>query len=731
MSGWGTLLLILAQFTSTFSQDQNSPAQPDSVMGLERPKYILEEVVVTAPRVERQVLDIPYAVAVLDQAKIQRAEAGLSLEEALRVVPGVLVNNRHNLSQGDRISIRGLGSQASFGVRGVKIFLDNIPLTLADGQSQLNNLDLGAIGSIEVLRGPSSSLYGNAAAGLVRITSEAPATNAWLFQPRVIVGSHGLQKWQGRFSGTRGSHAYYLHATRLTFDGFREHADAKSTALNAISHHVFSAVKLSTVLNYYDAPYLLNPSSLSKADAGASPRHARSFVVSQGASKKVRQGQGGLTINFRSEDNSEAEITVYGLGRNLLNPIPGRIIELDRWGGGIRSLYAKRFGQQSRTARLAFGVDLELQRDERVEFANEGLPQDQTTELHNEDIFDQLEYGTKLLDQKETVWGIGPFAELEFSVTPTLAATIGVRYDRFRFKVVDRFFEDGVSDSGSRTMDQISPVLGLNYRPKPQYAIYTNVATAFQTPTTTELSNRPEGEGGFNPSLQPVKLTSFELGSKGFWPQQNLQFQAALFQANLRNILIPFQVQDAQSEEIFFRNAGRARNRGLELNLIWVPLGELEASIAYTLMNFVFTDYRVQTNTEGTEGFTQLSDNEVPGVPTQHLSLGLTYEHPVGVYFEGNLQWTDEYFTNDFNGPGPGSNKPLAEFVNDAFVLVDLRLGTQKRVGSWHLDWFLGINNLFDVRYNGSIVPNAFRDRFFEPAAGRNWYSGVSVTVAE
>ena len=121
-------------------------------------EHILQPLDVTATRYSSSLLDIPVAVDILERSDIQKANLGLSLEESIRNLPGINVHNRNNLSMGDRISIRGLGSRASFGVRGIKIILDGIPLTMADGQSQLNNLDLTSVGRIEVLRGPSSAL---------------------------------------------------------------------------------------------------------------------------------------------------------------------------------------------------------------------------------------------------------------------------------------------------------------------------------------------------------------------------------------------------------------------------------------------------------------------------------------------------------------------------------------------------------------------------------------------
>jgi len=194
-----SLLLTLAIAHEALAQE--AQPLPDSAMASDSIRYFLEPVLVTATRSEQIIYRVPYALDLMAQRDLQRAEVGLSLDEALRALPGVTVNNRYNLSQGDRITIRGIGSRTPFGVRGIKIILDGIPLTMPDGQSQLNNLDLGSAGKIEIIRGPSSSLYGNAAGGLINIQTQSAQTIPIWMQPQFIAGSNGLRKWQAKSSG--------------------------------------------------------------------------------------------------------------------------------------------------------------------------------------------------------------------------------------------------------------------------------------------------------------------------------------------------------------------------------------------------------------------------------------------------------------------------------------------------------------------------------------------------
>ena len=677
-------------------------APPDST------RYQLPTTEVTATRTRRASFDLPLATAVVTD--VLRARPGLSLDESLRPVPGLFVSNRHNLSQGDRLSLRGLGARAAFGVRGLMVLLDGIPLTMPDGQSQLNNLDLGATGRVEVLRGPSSALYGNAGGGVIAAHTSAPADAAWRVEPRVVSGSHGLLRLQTRLSGQTADTRYFASVYDLRSEGYRDHADARARGLNArATHRLDDRLEVTLLMHLYDAPYLFNPSSLDKVAASDTPHSARGFVVGQGASKKVRQSQAGLRLNYRWAPGLKSALIAYGVERALVNPIPGRIVGLDRTAFGLRSEHE--FAWEG--MRINTGFDLDAQSDERREFANDGLPDG--TAPSDERIFELVQYGAQQQDQGETVRSFGPFASLEKDLTPALSLTLAGRYDHYRFAVDDRLG----AGPGARAMSQFSPMAGLVFTPAPLTRLYAHAATAFQTPTTSELGNRPEGAGGFNPELEPERILGVEVGLRHRLPSYNLGIDLVLFQLQVRDALIPFQVEDPQSEEIYFRNAGRTRNRGIELALDCTPRRDLRAALTYAFGDYVFEDYRIAG--------VVLGGNEVPGVPRHRVFASLGYRHAGGLFADFELERVGSYWANDFNGPAPGGDGAGGDFRNDAHTRADMRLG---------LDWrnvtaFLVIENLLAARYNGSVVPNAFGARFFEPAPGRTLRLGLGARLGD
>jgi iron complex outermembrane receptor protein len=709
------LIFILVVLKSSVAQTSDSTIQSE-----------LDTIIIEAFRPGISIMDIPYSAEYIDVRAIERFEQGRSLDEILYNVPGVFVNNRYNPSLGDRINIRGSGIRSSFGVRGIKIILDNIPLTLADGQSQLNALDFGSMGSVEIIRGPSSSLYGNASGGVINIQTEKVGTadseilaKRFMFQPGFIFGNYNFKKFEGKISGTIEDYSYLVNLSSLNFDGYREHSDFKSFSINSVMDYEFSSsFILKWILNYFNSPYALNPGSLTKPDSDQNPQMARDIVKQQGAGEQAEQLQSGLSAEINFAPESKFESSIYFITKEILNPIPGRIIDLGRLAFGARNTFTQKLIFDNFKLKITPGFDLEFQKDSRTEFENLGLtnyPDDPS------DIFDEIIYGDSLLVQDEDVTGIGVFLQTEINYS-SLTLVAGLRYDKYNFSVDDKFLTDGRNDFGERIFDKLSPSAGINYKLNDLTKLFINYSTSFQTPTTTELSNRSDGEGGFNPDLLPEEIYSIESGllTHGLFNLVDINISA--FYMNFTNLIIPFQVPG--SEEVFFKNAAEAENKGFELSLDFFVFNSLDFNLAYSGYDFKFADYLAEVSDSQS---IQLRRKFVPGIPAHKISFAINYQPISDLVATLKLIWSDKYFTNDFNGPQPGFNLPESDFINDNFLNADIRIGYSFKTNPADVEAFIGVNNIFDKRYNSSVVPNAFGGRFFEPAPDRNFFAGVRI----
>jgi iron complex outermembrane receptor protein len=676
------------------------PAAPQQAAGDTSRVIPLDRLRVTVARGTTPVARLPAAVASVTASDVRDGQLTVGLDESLARVPGVFVNNRYNFSLGARISIRGLGSRAAFGVRGIRVLSDGIPMTMPDGQTNLNNLDLGAAGRIDVLRGPASALYGNAAGGVISIETETPpATLAG--EIRTLAGTAGRAgdgldnffKVQGRVGGGLASGGFLASVSRMTTDGYRDFSKAEQNLVNVVARHPLGDNSLiSVILNAVDAPVAQSPGALPIDSVRvrptmAWPNNARTF-----SGEATSQVQAGVAI-AHALGNNRIDIAAYGLGRDVDNALPFGFIDLSRRGGGLRATYA---GAPLPRLSLTGGVDLEWQSDGRKEYNNDGG-----------------RAGTELRrDQRDQVSTLAPFAQALVSVAPRLDLLLGARYDGVRFSTSDEFMADGRDDSGDRTLSAFSPMAGLSFALNDQLRVYGNVATAFQTPTTTELINSPpvDGQpccpGGFNTDLDAQRAVSFEAGLRG--AVGRVAVDASLYHMDVDKTIVPFQVADGQGRE-FFRNAGASRHRGFELALS-APFGAHSATLGYTFNDFVFTD----------DGDTTVDNNgnQLPGVPRQHVFLGARFQPVRAVRVDIDLDRTGEYFANDAND---------ANAVNPAATVIDLRFLFDTRVRGVAARPFIGIGNLTDRKYNSSVVVNAVGRRYYEPAPRRNFYLGLTL----
>jgi iron complex outermembrane recepter protein len=688
--------------------------------------YLLDSVVVTTSRYQQPVYQIPFSIDIIGSDLINSAHANLSAERIFDLIPGVIVDNRHNLSEGDRISIRGIGTRSQFGVRGIKILLDGIPLTFADGQSELNNLDLSTIGKVEVIRGPSSFLYGNSAGGVIYIQSKEAVSNNLELNPEYNVGSFGFQKFSLNAYDKIGNNSLAFNFNKMNYNGYRENSAASTYALNIISKQKLSrSLTVEGIFNYYNAPYLLNPSSLTKSDAENNPAEAREFVKQQGAGKKIHQGQAGINISYEPDTTQKFEATLYGVLRSMLNPIPGEVIKLDRVSGGFRLDYARKFDLSNWNFRYLGGTDFEFQNDKRNEYENNGVVNYKN--LQADEIIDNVQLGDALVAQREKVNGFGVFSKLEFSPAENLFLSLGLRYDKYNFGVNDNLKLNGIDNSGFERMDNFSEMAGATFHLDKNVQLYGNYSTAFQTPTTSELGNSPTEQGGFNPDLRSEQIKNFEIGSRGILTGQDLIYNISIYRLIIDDMLISYQLPNSQSDVVYYRNSGGAVNNGVELSLTFIPQPQWNIAAAFTFMDFKFKDFvETQLVNNSFESY-QLGGKRVPGVPQEKVSFQSSYDFTFGLSADLSLNWTDKYYVNDVNGPESVSSNGLSAYVNDAYFTADIKFDYNLNPGFGNFDFYFGIINLLNTKYNSSIIPNAAADRYFEPATPRNWYSGLSI----
>ena len=685
--GWLVLGLAAAPLAA-----QQPPVKGDTVR-TDSAAVVLAPIVVSVTRAPEPLARVPFAVGVVGSDEIRRGRQTLGLDEVLNEIPGVYAANRYNFSLDQRLSIRGFGSRSNFGVRGIKVLLDGIPQTLPDGQGQLTNVDLGTLDRVEVLRGAASALYGNAAGGVISLHSEPAAAAPFAERLRLEGGAFNSRKWQSWSSARLGRASGTLSISRFTTDGFRQHSAADFRQLAATAGYLLSGTTTLTVrLDAADDPQAQNPGALTPAQYTADRTAAAQNNLSNDADKAVTQQQLAITLRHETLTGSSWSAAVYGLHRGLENPLAtGTYVTIGRHAGGFRLQATQPFGATGAPG-LTAGIDGQWLRDNRANYASPGGVRTDTVQL----------------DQRETVSELGPFVQLHWSPAPPVLLAAGVRYDRVGFGVTDHYLADG-DQTGDRTMKSVSGNLGVSYRVSGAFLPYANIATSFETPTTTELVNRPDGTGGLNPALGPQRAVNYEMGARG--AAGGVTYTLAGFIDRVRDAIVQYQEVGGRA---YFRNAGRTRNAGIEASLSVQPSSVARLFASYTYADYRFTDYRV-VNGATTD---TLDGNRLPGVPRHFLRAGVRLYPLTGLSVSVDQTLSSSLYADDGNsvvvaGWGAG--------------VTDLRVNWMVESGSAQIAPFVGINNLFGKRYVSSVTINGFGGRVLEPAPGRNLYLGAEV----
>lgn len=658
----------------------------------------LLEIVVVGTRTEQVLGSIPMAISRVDQDAIQLGRQELSLDESLYRIPGLVMQNRYNFSQDLSVSIRGFGSRANFGMRGIKVFADDIPLTLPDGQSGTDDMDLGSAQTIEVIRGPSASLYGTASGGVISLTTEDPSATPFV-ETKLMAGQYGHQKLQLKAGGESGRLGYLVNVSHLEMDGYRDHSEVEHNLINTKLVYSFDdSSSLTAIINAVDSPEANDSGGITLADVAADRTQAQARNLSSDSGESFDQQRLGLV--YRKSIGSDHDLTfrTYTMRKDFEAFLPigthipfvgdDGVVAYQRKFSGAGGLYTYTGTLAGLPNIMSVGADLDFQKDERQRFLNNAGVK-----------------GTLAFKQVEEADSFGVYFRNETSLREDLILSVGGRFDKLDFSVDDRYLVNG-DQSGELNYEEFSPAIGLMWNYSQSLNLYTNYATSFETPTFTELGNPAQNLnvnlGGFN-NVTPQKAKSIEVGAKGSLIDNRLYYDVALYTMDVEN-----EITDVINigSRAFFENADTDRN-GLETQIQAKLTDQLDLTVAYTYSDFEFSSFESTPAAIG---------ESVPGIPEHQFYAELQYTHSSGAYLVLDALNVGSLYADNTN-----------TVEVDSYIVSSLRMGNEYEVNGVLVAPFFGINNLFDEDYFSNVRKNAFGGRGFEPAPERHIYGGVTI----
>ena len=689
----------------------------------EATEYQLPVITVQAVHTDSELLSTSASIQKVQAATVQN-NANVNLSEVLQGVEGLQINNRENYAQDLQISMRGFGARSTFGVRGIRMYVDGIPATMPDGQGQSSNIDLNSLDHIEVLTGPFSSLYGNSSGGTILAeTKEGQGKDS--IQVGLNAGSHHKQQANIQLQGgseQANQPAYVISSSYFDTDGFRDHSAAQKVLNNAkLTWNLEDGSKINWVMNRVDID-ADDPQGLKHEQWKANPKQVNDSKNTYNVRKEIEQTQTGLTWTKPLNDQQELYSMFYLGNRQVvqyqsipkcgINKVTGECIpnssQLNpRHAGGVIDFDRDYYGADFRwtgkevlpNTTLVAGVALDRMVEDRKGYEN---------------YDDTGRYGVKgdlRRNENNTLWNLDPYVQASWQFLPTWHLDTGLRYSNVHYESDDHYIVAGNGDdSGSTDYQKLLPSVALGWEILPELYAYASYGKGFETPTFTEMAYPTLATSGINFDLKPASSDTYELGLKS----QNAfgMFTLAVFNTVTKNDIVP---DDANAGRNTFRNAEQTLRQGAELAWQHQLWQDLKLSASYSYLDATFdADIAATTTKPLIEKGTY-----IPGIAKNQAFTRIAWQPKQGFQAGLEARYMDKIYVDDINSDTAPSYTVVAANVGYLWVNRD-----------WKVNSYARVDNLFDRNYVGSVIVNDGNSRFFEPVDGRNFSVGMSVTKA-
>ena len=669
---------IIIANTIIFFLFQISTAQQKNI---KNDTLVLDEVTIESVKIPLKEKKSLYPITQINFKDYQSLTPQINISEFLESVPGLFILNNNNYAQDARISIRGFGSRANFGVRGIKIYVDGIPETSADGQSQTDNINLEIIEKVEVFRANNSSLFGSSSGGAISITTFEDFKKDFI-NVGYSLGSFNTSKKQATIGLVNKNEKMIFFISNTKSSGYRSHSGYENFNMNFKYIKPLNANnKLQLIANFLNSPSANDPGGLNLDEVKNNRSEGRSRNIQYDAGEKGKQYKFGLNLTSILR-KLQLSNSVYYNQRLFDGKLPfgsGGIIDLNRafWG------YKLNFNIPG-YMNYDLGFSYNNQEDDRQRFFNdEGIKTDQVMgQNENYENTSLYFFGSKSL------------GKLNFSV--------GARFENNVISL-DSYFKP--SDKKIRRINSFNPSVNFLYEFH-KIDVFANFSSGYETPTLNELS-ATSNQTGFNDDLKNIKSNTFEIGFANLKKDNIINYSIRLFNISTINEITPYQLNDGL---VLYSNAGKTTKKGAEVEFNGKISDQLNFEYAASIGNYRFESFKFIEN--------DFSNNLMPGIPKSQHNIKIKYKNESNFNLVVGLKRVGKMFADNTN-----------KTEIDGYSSINVKMSKNLNLFETSITPFISIDNLLNKEYFDNIRINAFGSRFYEPAPGINFIGGLKLSL--
>lgn len=685
----------------------------------------LAPVVVTGTRMEENSFDLPMSINSVGGDTIREGQLQVNLSETAARVPGVVVNNRNNPAQDLGIQIRGFGSRSAFGVRGVRLYQDGIPLSMPDGQGQTGTFNLDTAQRVEYLRGPFSALYGNSSGGVVQIFTEDGPQDPTL-SGGVTFGSYGTHRETVTYGGDFDNFNIVVNANTVRSDGYRDHSEFRRDTYHAkIKMQLNEDTRLTVVATALDQPDNDDPQGLSRDLYREDRKQVSQPTKDFNTRVSKSQEHMGATLEHQLTENDVLRFMAYYGQRDneQFQSIPigpqnnaqhgGGVQTIERDFGGIDLRWTHAGTLADKPYNFTIGTNVDRMSDERK--GHENFVGGSGNECNKNGRICGVK-GALRRDEVNRLRAFDQYAQGSIDLDPRWNLNVGIRHSKIKFETDDKYIVGAnLDDSGSVTYSETTPVAGIIFKATDTLNFYANAGESFETPTFVEAAYRSTAAGGgLNTDLKAATSRQYEIGAKWMAGDSTI-INAALFRIDTDDEIV---VQESLGGRTVYTNAKESERKGFELSIDSQFAHGLSAYLAYTYLDAEFTKDFLSGGNNVEAG------TDIPGVYKHTLFGELAWKHePSG--FSTALE--ARAFSDSHVSFTPlSAGLPIEKA--DGYAIASWRAGLNQNIGKWKFNEFLRVENIFDKEYVGSIRVGDSNGNYYEAAPTRNWLLGLNAS---